>query len=225
MRSLQAWRIRSLVASFLLALVASLVLAAQPASAEYCGPQMPEQVRFARGYTFIGTLTEMRRGGTPAPSWDFRVERIFAGSDRLPPPTDPAYVVFEPGEITSLDGRCYPPRGLRIGTRYLVSDATLATFSSMSTVVWEVLPHGRVRLLRQYGSRGMDPRFASPTTVAEAVALMARGAELPPTDVLDSAAGTPDRSFPSGLVMLAGLLGAVAWWGRGRSLDRGRRSG
>lgn len=176
---------------------------------------MPSEVAFARGYTFIATLTAMR-GETPEsrpPSWDFAVERVFAGEDR--PVQGPGAVAIVPGRTTTLDGRCYPPRHLHVGQRYLISKADLGTFSSMSTVAWELDANDRVHLVRQYGSRHLDPRIAEPTTLAEAVALMAPNAVLPPTDVASS--GSPgDEATP---LLLAGAFapGALTWiWRCGR---------
>lgn len=160
--------------------------------AEWCGPTMPQKVNFARGYLFTGVLEAKHPEGQRPPSWEFMVERIYAGVE--PPPDSPLHHDFEEGETLTLADRCYPPKGLRIGGRYLVSIAAIGSFASQSTVVWEVLPHGRVRLLRQYGSRPVgtwrtyplgrrvDPRILVPITVRQAVRLMTPPGELPPTD-------------------------------------------
>jgi hypothetical protein len=193
-----------------------LLLVAAPGSAENCEAVMPSQVRFARGYTFVATLAAKHPPvGALAPVWDFAVERVFVGADR--PMTSPVHKVVRAGATTSFYvGGCYPVRGLRVGHRYIVSKADLVTFSSMSTVVWEVLRGGRVRLLRQYGSRDLDPRIAQPTTLRDAVALMAPHADLPRTDGTD--AGHVAGQGPV-LTLMAGLLGAAVY------RKRRRRSG
>jgi len=139
--------------------------------AENCGPGMPPRIAFARGYMFSGTLTAMRPETQRLAEWRFSVDEAFHGLGDID--VGPVRQTMEPGTTMTLHGLCYPPQGLKVGHRYLVSDATPLDFSSMSAVVWEFLPRDRVRLLRQYGSRNMDPRIAGPTTVAEAVRLMA----------------------------------------------------
>ncbi len=179
----------------------ALWAAVRVAAEELCGPSMPERAGFARGYMFTGILVAKHPETVAPPAWDFMVERIHAGEGNVAPPGDPYHVQFEEGKILTLDDRCYPPRGLRIGKRYLVSIAAIGSFASQSTVVWEVRPHGRVRLLRQYHSkpvatwrtypstRRMDPRLLGPRTVREAIALMMPPGELPPTDT-----GPPDTA-------------------------------
>jgi len=144
------------------------------AAEELCGPSMPERAGFARGYMFTGILVakhpetrratclglhggaDPRRGGQRGPTGR-SVSRPGRGGED-PHPRRPLL----------------PSRGLRIGKRYLVSIAAIGSFASQSTVVWEVRPHGRVRLLRQYHSkpvgtwrtypltRRMDPRLLGP---------------------------------------------------------------
>ena len=172
-----------------------------------CFPQMPPEIRLARGYTFVATYLGRHRPST-VPAWDFAVERVFAdkGLDY------PSGVALVPGHTSTLDGRCAPMRHLEEGTRYLISKADLATFSSMSTVAWELLPGDRVRLLRQYGSRDMDPRFAKPKTLDEAVALMIPRAREPAADpTLDPLDAS--RSPVAGLLRLAWdpIVEAIEW--------------
>jgi hypothetical protein len=195
-----------------------VVAMARPAVAEYCGREMPREVRFARGYTFIATFTG-HRGERAAgiPSWDFLVERVFAGGDR--PVAGPVRVALEVGRTTTLRGRCYPPRHLRVGERYLISKADLATFSSMSTVIWRLDNKVGAQLVRQYGSRHLHPRLAEPDTVAEVVALMAPEATLPPTDSASRSHGGGPAEL---MLVLAGsaIAGALAWVRRSRSASR-----
>lgn len=185
----------------------------RPVLAENCERGMPSEVRFARGYTFVATLIAMR-GETPEsrpPSWDFAVDRVFAGEDR--PVTSPVYHAIKPGATTTFDGRCYPPRHLRIGQRYLISKGDLVTFASMSTVAWELDANDRVHLVRQYGSHNLDPRIAGPTTLAEAVALMAPNTVLPPTDA--AKIGSPDGDAAPLLLTATFVIGALGWVRRG----------
>jgi hypothetical protein len=191
----------------------ALVWSVAPTRAEYCAAEMPARVAFARGYLFLGRLLARHPEGVQPPTWDFHVERIYAGADDHPPPGDPYYIRFEEEGVASLGDRCYPPRGLRIGHRYLISDATLNTFSSLSSVVWEVLPRGRVRLLRQYRSRNMDPRLARPTTVSDVIALMTPRAGLPATDA--APVPGPRLDLVPTVPILIGALAAFAWtWRR-----------
>jgi hypothetical protein len=173
-------------------------------AAEWCGPAMPSKVAHARGYLFTAVLVERRHQGVRPPAWDFRIERIHAGAGNVPPPGDPVQIRFEEGQVLTLYGGCYPPRGLRIGKRYLVSDGSLATFSSLEAVVWQIRADHRVRLLRQYGSKRMDPRFARPRTVAQAIALMIPRDELPPTDTAPARPSDDNRA--------ASAIGAVVTW-------------
>jgi hypothetical protein len=180
----------------------------QSAAAEPCNSEMPREIKFAQGYTFIATLTA-HHGETPEsrpPGWTFAVERVFAGEDR--PVTSPIHVAITPGHITKFDGRCAPVQHLQVGHRYLISKADLLTFSSMSTVAWELLPDDRIRLVLEYGGRNADARLFQPRTLAEAVALMAPNA-LPPTDLMRD----PVLSTDSGPLLITGasLLGACAW--------------
>jgi hypothetical protein len=176
------------------------------AAAEWCGPTMPAKAGFARGYMFTGVLLAKRPQGVRPPAWDFQIETIHAGAGNVPPPGDPIQIRFREGEVLTLYGGCYPPRGLRIGKRYLVSDGNLATFSSLEAVVWQVRKDHRVRLLRQYHSkpvgtwrtypltRRMDPRLLGPRTVREAIALMMPPGELPPTDTASPDTGAPEAA-------------------------------
>ncbi len=185
---------------------------------EWCGATMPQRAGFARGYMFTGVLLAKRPQGVRPPAWDFRVETIHAGAGNVPPPGDPVQVRFREGEVLTLYGGCYPPRGLRIGKRYLVSDGNLATFSSLEAVVWQVRKDDRVRLLRQYRSRPvgtwrtypltrrMDPRLLGPRTVREAIALMMPPGELPPTDT-----GPPDTLAPEAAPIVVRAI--EAWLG------------
>lgn len=176
-------------------------------TAESCGATMPERAGFARGYMFTGILVAKHPETVAPPAWDFMVERIHAGEGNVAPPGDPYHVRFEEGKILTLADRCYPPRGLHIGRRYLVSIAAIGSFASQSTVVWEVRSHGRVRLLRQYHSKPvarwrnfrplrprMDPRLLGPRTVREAIALMMPPGELPPTDTASLDTGAPEAA-------------------------------
>ncbi len=213
MRAVNAAKSTRAIARIVLALVVSAsalvghaLWLPSHAAAEWCGPTMPAKASFARGYMFTGILVAKRPQGVHPPAWDFRVETIHAGAGNVAPPGDPYHIRFEEGTTLTLDDRCYPPRGLRIGRRYLVSVAAIGSFASQSTVVWEVRPHGRVRLLRQYGSRPvgtwrtfpltrrMDPRLLEPTTVREAIALMMPPGELPPTDTALPDTGAPDAA-------------------------------
>jgi hypothetical protein len=80
-------------------------------------------------------------------------------------------------------------------------------------VVWQIQPKNRrVRLLRQYGSKDMDPRFARPRTVAQVAALMTARDELPPTDTVSSVAtaGAPDSAIRALVSWLMRLVATLA---------------
>lgn len=169
---------RVLAACGLLALL--IGTSATPAAAEPCDNVMPMSVVDARGYTFVGTLSAKNEdwiGGARPPSWTFVVEQVFAGENHLV--LSPMHIAIRPAHSTTLIGACAPVLHLVVGRRYLISKADLLTFSSASTVAWSVNADGTVDLVREYGSRRMDPRFAQPKTRAEAVALMVPGLPQP----------------------------------------------
>ncbi|MEA2623163.1 MAG: hypothetical protein QOH61_2073 [Chloroflexota bacterium] len=196
-----------------------------PVRADACILEMPPDVRFARGYTFIATFTSHRRmtAAGSAASWTFAVEEVFAGGDG--PMTKPPYnISLKPAtDITFSGNGCAEPRHLHLGDRYLVSTGLLDRITTPYSVFWEIDDAGDIRLVREYTQLGwqMDPRFDEPRTLAEAVALMAPGAELPPTDALAADRPSGDASVTPGSIPPAVLglaIGALAAGGLRRRL-------
>jgi hypothetical protein len=110
-------------------------LAPHPHLPNPVGPECPSVLRLRATTPFIGTLVAHALESRQAPeSWDFAVERVFAGADR--PVTSPILIAVRRGRVTHFEERCYPPTHLHIGQRYLVSTQALGEFSSMYTVLW-----------------------------------------------------------------------------------------
>ncbi len=169
---------------------------------------MPSSPSQARGILFIGKYLSRLPAGPGPSGWEFRIERVFAGGGRQL--MDPAPHRLKAGELIQFRDTRYVIRHLRIGHRYLISNASPTGFHSITAVAWEVLRHGRVRLIRQYDSQYMSPRFAEPRTVKQAVALMMPPDELPRTD---TAPAKPQRSTDS-----ASMVPSIVAWLR-RVLD------
>jgi len=102
---------------------------------------------------------------------------------------------------------------LLVGHRYLVSTADLATLSTTQSVAWELLAKGDLRLVREYRGRGLASDFSTPTTLAEAIHLVAPDA-LPRTDVGEILA---TDTWHTVALLLAAVAGVSAWCLRSRS--------
>lgn len=153
-----------------------------PAFADcFHGPAWPAP-KEARGTTFVGVFRGATNvDGTPFRRFDWTVERVYAGD-------------LEPGPLKGWGtGRpsCHP-LVLHAGTRYLISSGVPTGGDAFSTVAYEVLKGGRLRLA-SFGSQ--QPRSTAPAVfrvadLSEAVAVLVPG--LPATDT------APDDRWPYG---------------------------
>lgn len=168
-------RSRHLVVPLLAALVAAGGLAAavpaQPAVAESCTLSMTPDLKTAKRHLFVATYEGTRRIGGGRRNHVFDVERVFAGGDRVQ--AGPAPNILSEGQTLELfRGGCSSMEQLKPGHRYLMSVSWLGDLTAWYGVAWELLPGGRVRLVREYDSARMDPRLAWPVTLRGAVSLM-----------------------------------------------------
>ncbi|MFN8519754.1 MAG: hypothetical protein U0667_10285 [Chloroflexota bacterium] len=150
---------------------------------------MPSSIGDARGILFIGKYLARLPAGPGPSGWEFRIKRVFEGEGQQLQEPSPHRLAA--GELIQFRDSGYVIRHLRIGRTYLIANASPTGFHSITAVAWEVLPHGRVRLVRQYDSQYMNPRFARPTTVRQVVALMTPPGELPPTDTAPAEPAPP----------------------------------
>jgi hypothetical protein len=181
------------------------LVAPRPIAAEACQREMPSSVQNVLGFTFTGVLSAIDQVDTPGVGirgrWTFEVDHVYAGADvRYPDGTR-----LVKGHSITFDEFCAPLMQVATGRRYLVSKADLFEWTSPTTVAWELLAHDRVRLVREYDSSNMDPRFAQPTTLQEALALVAPDARVPDTDALGPTEG---REFP---MLPVAFLAGIAW--------------
>jgi hypothetical protein len=203
--------LRSVLAGVLVAVAAAALSA--PVVADTCVLEMPRAVSDANDLAFSSVFV----GRQPA-SFNpdatvsvYQVEDLLVGADlnsRLPDA-----IRLTPGaRATFVDG-CAPLQHLHGGAEYLIATGNPGSLTSMETVAWRILAGRRVELVRQYGSVGMDPRFAEPQTVDQVVWLMTSGSELPPTD---SVTNSTDGPWQWPLILLGGSLVVLAWIGRTR---------
>lgn len=209
--------IRQMVSIMVMACVATgiaLGLGDAPAAAEVCPLAFPRRISDARGYTWIGTVTDVRQrkpGDIRLTYYTFDVEHVYEGGR----------VIRAGRPLTFYANAC---RGVELekGTRYLYSTSDIEPAGTGWTLAWEL--HGSdAELVRWYDSRVEDPRLARAHTLKEALALMVPGA-LPPTDaratgVLES--GSPVPRIP----LFEGLLGLLASGWVSWSITRRRRRG
>lgn len=174
----------------IIALSASLLgLGATPTATSadcFYGPAWPSLDR-ARGTTFVGIMEGWRtidEDGSTRPSWT--VERVYAGD-------------LEPGPLDAWgSGRpsCHP-LVLREGVRYLISSSYPGGGDAFTTLSYEMLGQGRVRLA---SFPPQQPRRSAPAayrvdTMREALALLL--GELPPTDTISDPPDTSQGPSPS----------------------------
>jgi hypothetical protein len=205
--------LRSVLAGVLVVLAAGT--SSGPVAGDTCVLEMPRAVSDASDLVFsavfVGRQPASFNSDTTVSA--YQVENLLVGADlnaRLPDG-----IRLTPGERATFVDGCAPLRHLGSGADYLIATGNPGSLTSMETVAWRILPGERVELVRQYGSMGMDPRFAQPQTVAQVVSLVTSESELPPTDTVAASTGEP-WEWP--LILIGASLVVFAW--RGRRLQR-----
>ncbi len=184
-----------------------------PVAADTCVLEMPRAVSDASDLVFSAVfLARQPASFNPDATVSvYRVEDLLVGAElnsRLPDG-----IRLTPGEQATFVDACAPLQHLESSAEYLIATGNPGSLTSMETVAWKILPGDRVELLRQYGSVGMDPRFAQPQTVDQVISLITSGSELPPTDTVAASVGGPWQWL---LVLFGGSLVLFTWRGRGR---------
>jgi hypothetical protein len=178
----------ALVTGVLIALGTTTALAEPP---EICGRAQPTNLPSVRGFAWTGTVTRLRSQG----SIIFNVDHVYAYDPTAgAPPAGP----LRAGEPLRLGNTsCNPITGLVVNRRYLVSTRSIDRDGpqTIQTVIWE-LDGDRASFLHMYAHEFHLPiQLVAADTLAAAIALVAPGAALPPTDSSPEAAagyaGTP----------------------------------
>jgi hypothetical protein len=189
------------------ALLMAALLFVLPAAAQAenpCDKWAPQGVGWVKCFVWTGTVTKVDPGNII----EMRIDHVFASDQAA------QYQPLEPlvaGGVVSLPTReCFAISGLQRGLTYLVATAGIAPYgpNTMHTVIWHVRG-SRVELVHMYASEYRLPAaFKRADTLAEAVAIVAPGAELPPTDAVAlTPLGVEDR--PPLLPLVIGGLVAL----------------
>ncbi|MBX3030952.1 MAG: hypothetical protein KF809_12390 [Chloroflexi bacterium] len=199
------------ILSATLAVGMALGLGGAPAMSESCAETLPRRVADARGYTWVGTVTDVRErkpGDFRLTYYTFDVERVYAGGGRI-----------SADRSVTFYGEPCAPIVLENGARYLFSTSDIRVARPWESVAWEL--HGSdADLVMWYDSDVYDPRLARADTLREALALMVPGA-LPPTDSVQQTLTDGDPA--SGIPPVGGLLALLAAGWVSWSLARRRR--
>lgn len=175
------------------------------AKAESCVRSLPQDVKDARGHTFVGTVTALlRRDKLDYVRLD--VGKVFAGTNE--PPDGPLGVVLRSDSPIELySPNCDGIRNLRVGQRYLVSTWFLHISPASLTAIW-ALDGDSAALVRMFPGAPFDERLANATTLQDAIDLMVPGQ--PPTDSI--AMRHDDQAGSFAPLILGGTLALCAWF-------------
>ncbi|MBX3030953.1 MAG: hypothetical protein KF809_12395 [Chloroflexi bacterium] len=191
---------------------ATLGFGGAPVAAEVCPLEFPRRLADARGYTWIGTVTEVKQrkpGQYRLTYYTFDVERVYQGGRPV-----------RPGRpLTFYANTC---RGVELekGARYLYSTSLIEPAGTGRTLAWKL--HGsEADLIEWFDSDVTDPRLVRADTLREALALMVPGA-LPDTDATALTTGGSSDQAPV-IQLSAGLLGLLAAGWVSWSIARRRR--
>jgi hypothetical protein len=193
----------------MVALSLTFAFAPSSANADQCRPHMPDRASDAQGYTFLGNVTAIAaRTSDELGSFTFAVDRVFANAND--PATNPNQLVLRAGTPLILpSASCEGIRGFRTGEQYLVSTSNLLEPAGPDSVAWLVTGEDLL-LVRMYPLLG-DERLADAHTLAEALALVAPDAAVPPTATFEpQVADAPvDERLPIVILVAAAAVSAM----------------
>lgn len=205
--------------------LAALMVGSMPALAEdVCFHAAPLDVAAVRGYTWTGTVVSVRPAaadvhGAEQTFIEFDVEAVHAHAEGSEFPAD---VKLEAGSrLGFLSHSCSGPTGLREGSRYLATASFLSTYSTTNRFAAWRLDGARATLVEAMYRTGRPPASLSEaTSLGEALALVAPGSELPPTDARSDARAVVSTGWPvTGLLFLFLTLAGGMFLQRRRASD------
>jgi hypothetical protein len=171
---------------------------------EICGRVQPTNLPSVQGFAWTGTVTGLGPGTTIV----FSVDHVYANTGGFEEvgPVGP----FEAGSPLSLGNTsCQPITGLVVGRRYLVSTRAVGTAgpTTGSTVIWRIRG-SELSFHHMYRAEfHLPPELAAAHTLPEALALVAPGAVIPPTDAAERSGPRPSDSVPWMPLVFGALVG------------------